>query len=257
VIPYEKKMPLTEELKYFAEYTNGEPIKIADAQNGVEVLEILEKASESLLTGTAALTPNPLILNPSSAPNASPLTPDVHVHESVVIDEGSEIGSGTKIWHFSHILSGSHIGEHCNVGQNVVIGPKVSIGNNCKIQNNVCIYEGVTLEDGVFCGPSMVFTNVYNPRAEIRKMDQLRPILVKKGATIGANATIICGITLGRYCFIGAGAVITKDVPDHALMVGNPGKQIGWVCKCGESLTDDLTCTVCGNKYKKVESGLK
>ena len=250
VIPYEKKMPLTEELKYFVAHTNGDPVKTADAQNGVEVLEILEKATESLLTGTPP--PHPLL----SISHASSFTPNVQVHESAAIDEGCEIGNGTKIWHFSHILSGSSIGKNCNIGQNVVIGPDVTVGNNCKVQNNVSIYKGVTLENGVFCGPSMVFTNVYNPRAEIRKMDEARPTLVKKGATIGANATIICGTTLGKYSFIGAGAVITKDVPDHALVVGNPGKQIGWMCKCGESLTDDLTCTVCGKKYKKNENGL-
>jgi len=241
VIPYEKKMPLTEELKYFAAHTNGDPVKTADAQNGVEVLEVLEKASESLLTPHS----------PPLTPHSSPLTPHATVHESAVIDEGCEIGTGTKIWHFSHVLSGSKIGKNCNIGQNVVIGPDVTIGNNCKVQNNVSIYKGVTLEDGIFCGPSMVFTNVYNPRAEIRKMDEVRPTLVKKGATIGANATIICGVTLGRYSFIGAGAVVTKDIPDHALMVGNPARQIGWICECGERLTDELKCLTCGKSYQK------
>ncbi len=182
---------------------------------------------------------------------------DYFVHESAYIDEGCEIGKGTKIWHFSHILSASGIGENCNIGQNVVIGPDVIIGNQCKIQNNVSIYKGVTLEDGVFCGPSMVFTNIYNPRAEIRKMDQVRPTLVKKGATIGANSTIICGLTLGRYCFIGAGAVVNKNVFDHALIVGNPAKQIGWACECGERLPNDLECLECGKKYEKSEDGLK
>jgi len=167
------------------------------------------------------------------------------------------IGAGTKVWHFTHVLSGSKIGKSCNIGQNVVIGPDVSMGNNCKLQNNVSVYKGVTLEDGVFCGPSMVFTNVYNPRAEIRKMDQARPTLVKRGASIGANATVICGNTLGRYCFIGAGAVVTKNVPDHALVVGNPGKQIGWMCECGERLTDDLDCLTCGKKYQKIDTGLE
>ena len=182
---------------------------------------------------------------------------DYFVHESAYIDEGTTIGRGTKIWHFSHILSGSRIGENCNIGQNVVIGPDVIIGDNCKIQNNVSVYKGVTLEDGVFCGPSMVFTNVYNPRAEIRKMDQARSTLVKKGVTIGANATIVCGVTLGRYSFIGAGAVANRDVPDYALIVGNPGRQIGWICECGERLDDDLKCGECGKKYKKRKSGLK
>lgn len=162
----------------------------------------------------------------------------------------------SKIWRFSHILSGSKIGENCNIGQNVVIGPDVTIGNKCKIQNNVSVYKGVTLEDGVFCGPSMVFTNVYNPRAEIRKIDQARPTLVKKGATIGANATIICGHTIGRYAFIGAGAVVTKDVPDYALMVGNPAKQIGWMCECGERLSNELKCQDCGKVFEKSDKAI-
>ena len=154
------------------------------------------------------------------------------------------------------MLSGSKINENCNIGQNVVIGPDVTIGKNCKIQNNVSVYKGVTLEDGVFCGPSMVFTNIYNPRAEIRKMDQVRPTLVKKGATIGANATIVCGVTLGRYCFIGAGSLVNKNVPDFALVVGNPAKQIGWACNCGERLAENLECTSCGNRFEKKQEGL-
>ena len=174
---------------------------------------------------------------------------DYFVHESAYIDERCEIGKGTKIWHFSHILQNSRIGENCKIGQNVVIGPDVIIGKSCKIQNNVSVYKGVTLEDGIFCGPSMVFTNVYNPRAEIRKMDQVRPTLVKKGATLGANCTIVCGVTIGRYAFIGAGAVIIKDVSDYALIVGNPGKQIGWMCECGVKLDPEFTCSDCGKKY--------
>jgi UDP-2-acetamido-3-amino-2,3-dideoxy-glucuronate N-acetyltransferase len=171
------------------------------------------------------------------------------VHETAILDENVNIGAHTKIWHFSHILAGCRIDRHCNIGQNVVIGPEVTIGRNCKIQNNVSIYKGVTLEDDVFCGPSMVFTNVYNPRSEIAKMDELRPTLVKKGATIGANATIVCGNSIGRYAFVGAGAVITKDIPDHALVVGNPARQIGWVCKCGERLSDRLVCNACHRNY--------
>lgn len=176
------------------------------------------------------------------------------IHETAVADEGVSIGKGTKIWHFSHVLSGSIIGENCNIGQNVVIGPDVAIGNRCKIQNNVSIYKGVTLEDGVFCGPSMVFTNIYNPRAEISKMSQVRPILVKTGATLGANCTIVCGHTIGQYAFIGAGAVVTKDVPDHALMVGNPARQIGWMCECGERLDDEKKCHVCRKSYASLSS---
>lgn len=179
------------------------------------------------------------------------------VHPTAIVDENVTIETGTKIWHFSHILPGSRIGANCNIGQNVVVGPNVTIGNQCKIQNNVSVYKGVTLEDGVFCGPSMVFTNVYNPRAEIRKMDEVRQTLVKKGATIGANATIVCGVTIGRYAFIGAGAVINKNVLDHALVVGNPGKEIGWACECGERLADDLKCLSCEKQYVKGNSGLE
>jgi len=182
---------------------------------------------------------------------------DYFAHESAYIDKGCEIGRGTKIWHFSHVMPGSRIGRNCNIGQNVVIGPDATIGNQCKIQNNVSVFKGVTLEDGVFCGPSMVFTNIYNPRAEIPKMDQVRWTLVKHGATLGANCTIVCGTTIGRYAFIGAGAVVTHNVPDYALMLGNPAKKVGWMCKCGERLTDDLECLVCGNKYEKNEIGLE
>jgi len=177
------------------------------------------------------------------------------VHESAYVDGGVEIGVGTKVWHFSHILSGSRIGKKCNIGQNVVIGPDVTIGNGCKIQNNVSVYKGVTLEDEVFCGPSMVFTNVYNPRGAIRRMGELRPTLVKKGATIGANATIICGITIGNSAFIGTGTVVLTDVPDYALMVGNPAKQKGWMCTCGIQLVfkgNSAKCMACKRKYKKI-----
>ena len=138
-----------------------------------------------------------------------------------------------------------------------MIGPDVKIGSQCKIQNNVSVYKGVTLEDGVFCGPSMVFTNIYNPRAEIRKMDQVRPTLIKHGATLGANCTIVCGTTIGRYAFIGAGAVVTRNIPDHALVVGNPGKPIGWMCQCGERLTEKLECLACDKGYRKGEAGLE
>ncbi|HPP16557.1 MAG TPA: DapH/DapD/GlmU-related protein, partial [Dictyoglomaceae bacterium] len=155
------------------------------------------------------------------------------VHESSYIDEDVKIGEGTKIWHFSHILKGSKIGRNCVLGQNVMVGPNVKIGNNVKIQNNVSVYEKVEIEDDVFCGPSMVFTNVINPRAFIERKHEFRKTLVKKGATIGANATIVCGVTIGEYALVGAGAVVTKDVPPYALVVGVPARQIGWVCKCG------------------------
>ena len=181
---------------------------------------------------------------------------DFFVHESSYIDDEVTIGSGTRIWHFSHIMTGSRIGENCTIGQNVVIGPRVSIGHNCKIQNNVSVFAGVELEDHVFCGPSMVFTNVYNPRCEFPRKNEYRKTLVKKGATLGANCTIVCGITIGSYAFIGAGAVITKDVPGFALMVGNPARQIGWMSRYGGRLilpskgTGFCECQYTGDIYK-------
>lgn len=178
-------------------------------------------------------------------------------HTSACVDEGVSIGSDTKIWHFSHIMKGTTLGANCNIGQNVVIGPDVVVGNGCKIQNNVSVYKGVTLEDDVFCGPSMVFTNVFNPRANIRRMDEARPTLVKRGASLGANSTIVCGISVGSFAFVGAGAVVTRDVPDHALVYGNPAKLRGWVCECGEKLGSDLSCPACGKKYIRAGDGLK
>ena len=157
-------------------------------------------------------------------------------HESAIVDEGATIGEGTKIWHFSHVCSGAVIGNACSLGQNVFVGNQVVIGNNCKIQNNVSVYDNVTLEDDVFCGPSMVFTNVYNPRSAVSRKNEYRDTLVGQGATLGANCTIVCGVTIGRYAFVGAGAVINKDVLDYALMVGVPARQIGWMSEYGEQL---------------------
>lgn len=171
------------------------------------------------------------------------------VHESAYIDDDVELGEGTKIWHFSHILPRTQIGRNVSIGQNVVAGPDVSIGDNCKVQNNVSLYKGVELEQGVFCGPSCVFTNVLNPRAEIERKDEFRPTRVRRGATIGANATIVCGHELGEYCMIGAGAVVTKDVPAYALMVGVPARRIGWVSRVGEILDKTLTCPRTGERY--------
>jgi len=184
---------------------------------------------------------------------------DYFVHESAYVDDGAIIGSGTKIWHFCHVMSGAQIGENCVLGQNVFVGGKAKIGNNVHIQNNVSVYDLVTLEDDVFCGPSMVFTNVINPRSAVRRsIDEYRSTLVKRGATIGANATIVCGNTVGEYAFVGAGSVVTKDVPDYALVYGNATRIVGWMCKCGEKLyfgDDDTTeCQKCKGKYEK--SGL-
>jgi len=175
--------------------------------------------------------------------------PKVRIHESAYVDEPCDIGAGTRIWHFSHILTGVVIGEGCSIGQNVMIGPNVTVGKNCKIQNNVSLYEGVTLEDDVFCGPSCVFTNVYNPRSEIVRKHELRKTLVRSGATVGANATIVCGTTLGRYCFVAAGAVVNKDVPDYALMAGVPARRVGWMSRAGCQLGPDLVCPLDGTRY--------
>ena len=178
----------------------------------------------------------------------------VYVHPSSYADEGCKIGEGTKIWHFCHIMGGAELGEKCSIGQNVFIANGVVLGNNVKIQNNVSIYEGVICEDDVFLGPSMVFTNVINPRSAVIRKDEYKATLVKKGATIGANATILCGVTLGKFAFIGAGAVVTKDVPDYALIVGNPGRQIGWMSSHGNRLNFDkdgfAVCNESGKKYR-------
>jgi len=183
------------------------------------------------------------------------------VHESSYVDENVEIGAGTKIWHFSHVQSGAKIGKNCSLGQNVNIGNNVTIGNNVKIQNNVSVYEGVELHDYVFCGPSMVFTNIINPRSEFpqRGPEYYKKTIINKGASLGANSTIVCGNTIGKYAFIGAGAVVTKDVPDYALVAGNPAKIIGWMCTCGMKLDftidtitqEDSICKKCGGEYIK------
>lgn len=183
------------------------------------------------------------------------------IHESSCVDKDVEIGAGSKIWHFSHILKGSKIGKNCIIGQNVMIGPDAEIGNRCKIQNNVSVYKGVALEDDVFCGPSCVFTNVYTPRAFIERKNEFLPTLVKKGVTIGANATIVCGITMGKYSFVGAGAVVKKNVSDYALVVGVPAKQAGWVCKCGAVLkkfnrSNTAECENCKSIYKRSKTKL-
>jgi UDP-2-acetamido-3-amino-2,3-dideoxy-glucuronate N-acetyltransferase len=174
------------------------------------------------------------------------------IHESSYIDKPCQIGDETKIWHFCHIMGDSKIGQNCNIGQNVVISPNVCLGNNVKIQNNVSVYTGVTCEDDVFLGPSMVFTNVINPRSHINRKEEYKATLIKQGASIGANATIVCGNTIGRYALIGAGTVVIRDVKDYALMVGNPARQIGWVCQCGEKIefnNGNGCCSSCGEEY--------
>ena len=265
-IPQEE--PLRQECRHFLDCITTGAQPITDGHEGLKVLKVLNASQASLNdNGRKINLVSKVDIDLDSNPNslAAPETAfpqycnvqGVFVHPTAIVDDNVSIGRGTKIWHFSHMLSNSNIGENCNIGQNVVIGPDVDIGMGCKIQNNVSVYKGITLQDGVFCGPSMVFTNIYNPRAEIGKMDQVRPTLVKKGATIGANATVVCGVTLGRYCFIGAGAVVNKNIPDFALVVGNPAKQIGWACECGERLADDLECLACGKKFEKTQDRLE
>jgi UDP-2-acetamido-3-amino-2,3-dideoxy-glucuronate N-acetyltransferase len=241
-VPVEAKEPLMEELCHFIECIEKRKPPRTDGEEGLRVLKVLQKAERCLSAPTLSLS------DQSAEKN-------YFVHESSFVDTDVMVESGTKIWHFSHILKGSQIGKNCIIGQNVMIGPNVKIGDRCKIQNNVSIYNGISIEEDVFCGPSCVFTNVYNPRAFIERKDEFLPTLVKRGATIGANATIVCGITVGRFSLVSAGATVKRDVPDYALVVGVPAKQIGWVCKCGVTLKafDDKNsaeCENCGSRYE-------
>ncbi len=245
-VEVEQSEPLKAECSHFIECITSRKAPVTDAREGINVLRILKASQDSLLNNGKKVSLKEMIKKQDS----------FFAHETSFIDDGVVVGAGTKIWHFSHVLKGSKIGRNCSIGQNVVIGPDASIGNGCKIQNNVSVYRGVTLEDNVFCGPSMVFTNVFNPRAHIPRMDEMRPTLVKTGATIGANATIVCGYTIGAYAFIGAGAVVTRGAPDYALMVGNPAKQIGWMCECGNRLDGDLACSHCGKRYERSREGI-
>jgi predicted dehydrogenase/serine acetyltransferase len=247
-IPYAE--PLKIECGHFLDCIEKRKQALTDGAEGLRVLKVLNAAERSLNENGSRIN----LRNNSVSSEQN--TDSYYVHPSSQIDDGVEIGDGTKIWHYSHIISGSGIGKNCSIGQNVVIGPDVSIGNGCKIQNNVSVYKGVTLEDYVFCGPSTVFTNVINPRAEIGRMSEIKPTLVKKGATLGANCTVICGHTIGSYAFIAAGAVVTKDVPDYALMMGSPARQKGWLCRCGNKLNSKYHCLQCGSKYKLNENKL-
>ena len=177
-------------------------------------------------------------------------------HESAYVDEGAVVGAGTRIWHYTHVMPGARVGERCSIGQNVNVGSSAVIGNGVKVQNNVSIYDDVIIEDDVFCGPSCVFTNVINPRSFIERKHEYRKTIVRKGASIGANATIVCGTELGEYCFIGAGSVVTRNVPAHALAYGSPARTHGWVCQCGTKLEENLVCAACGKAYVKVGEGL-
>ena len=257
-VPTDKAEPLRSECDHFLRCIASRERPRTDGREALRVLNVLQRCEDALRAAGADPGRGNASGGPKSAlPQKSTLDDRGYfAHESVFVDPGVTIGSGTSIWHVSHVMKGSRIGKDCRIGQNVVIGPNATIGDGVKIQNNVSVYEGVTLEDHVFCGPSMVFTNVYNPRSEIRRMSELRPTLVRRGASLGANCTIVCGVTIGSYAFIGAGAVVRRDVPDFGLVVGNPGRLAGWVCVCGERLSersdDDLApCAACGRKYRK------
>jgi UDP-2-acetamido-3-amino-2,3-dideoxy-glucuronate N-acetyltransferase len=256
IIPIVMEEPLKSECRHFLECIERNQNPKTDGREGLSVLEVLQASQESLNrngTGVPIAQSSKLKAQRGSF-EREPSTLSYFVHESSYVDGDCDIGDGSRIWHFSHILKGSKIGRDCRIGQNVVIGPNVTVGDGCKIQNNVSVYEGVTLEENVFCGPSMVFTNVFNPRSEIPRMTELKKTMVRKGATIGANATIICGHTIGKYAFVGAGAVVTKDVPDYALMVGNPASVRSYVCECGAKLkfeSELALCGSCGKRYQK------
>lgn len=239
--------PLRLECQHFLDCMASGRVPRTDGHEGLRVLRVLNASQKSLENNSLRV---PLDSGATAAASKH------FVHPTAVVDAGAVVGEGVKIWHFSHVLKGSHIGDKCNIGQNVVVGPNVSVGEGCKIQNNVSVYQGVTLQDDVFCGPSMVFTNIFNPRSHIPRMHEARQTLVKKGATLGANCTIVCGNVIGRYAFVGAGAVVTRDVPDHALVVGNPARRIGWMCTCGEKLGADLSCEACGTAYVEEQHGL-
>jgi UDP-2-acetamido-3-amino-2,3-dideoxy-glucuronate N-acetyltransferase len=239
VVPLPGEEPLRRECEHFLECIRTRQTPRTDGESGVHVLEVLEACEHSLREKGLPVE----ITRPALS---------YYAHSSAVIDEGAEVGEGTKIWHFSHIMPQSRLGKNCNLGQNVVVSPGVIIGDNVKIQNNVSVYTGVELEDDVFCGPSMVFTNVINPRSHVVRKNEYRPTLVRKGATIGANATVVCGSTLGMYSFVAAGAVVTHDVPDYALMMGVPATRVGWICNCGvrlPNLEGEARCLACKRTY--------
>jgi UDP-2-acetamido-3-amino-2,3-dideoxy-glucuronate N-acetyltransferase len=254
VVPIEMVEPLRTECQHFVScIENGKKPK-TDGSEGLLVLQILNASQQSLDQKGRTIKLDRDGNFQLSAPHLTKQQKKVFVHESAYLDEGTDIGEGTYIWHFSHVLKNSKIGTNCRIGQNVVIGPNVAVGEGCKIQNNVSVYEGVTLEDHVFCGPSMVFTNVLNPRSEIPRMEEILPTRVKKGATLGANCTIICGNTIGSYSFVGAGAVVTRDVPDYALVLGSPARIKGWMCECGMRLDfseQTANCHACSLTYEK------
>lgn len=234
--------PLRLECEHFLECIEQGRTPVTDGAEGLRVLRVLNASQRSLDNGGGKVCLG-------AAPRKQGRFDGVFVHETAIVDNDVTIGNGTRIWHFTHVMPGAILGKNVNVGQNVYIGQDVRIGDGCKIQNNVSVYAGVTLEDDVFCGPSMVFTNVFTPRAHVRRMDKLYTTHVGKGATLGANCTIVCGNTIGHHAMVGAGSVVTSDVPDHALVRGNPARFAGWVCECGAKLSEKQLCPECGKKY--------
>jgi predicted dehydrogenase/acetyltransferase-like isoleucine patch superfamily enzyme len=249
----EESEPLRLECQHFLDCIARDERPRTDGAEGLRVLKVLAAAEQAMAERSV------VSLNQTSSKAALQIqsqqpSAKVFVHESAYVDEGSEIGEGTRIWHFSHVYKGSQIGRNCTIGQNVMVGPGVTLGDNCKIQNNVSLYKGVILEDGVFCGPSCVFTNVNTPRAEIERKDEFRQTVLRRGATIGANATIICGVEIGSYSFVAAGAVVTRDVPPFALVAGVPARIAGWTCECGVALKfkrSQAVCATCGKRYNQ------
>jgi UDP-2-acetamido-3-amino-2,3-dideoxy-glucuronate N-acetyltransferase len=252
-VELEKAEPLKQECLHFLDCVAHRRVPLSDGNEGLRVLKVLGDCQRSL--EKRAETGSRAAASGGPGPAAAATAPrDFFAHESAYVDQPCTIGKGTKIWHFSHIMKGATIGANCSIGQNVVVGSAAVVGNGVKIQNNVSIYDAVTIEDAVFCGPSMVFTNVNNPRSEIVRKNEYRPTLVRRGATLGANSTIVCGHTVGRYAFIAAGAVVAGDVPDFALMMGVPAQQRGWMCRCAAAKLDfdsspSATCPACGAKY--------
>ena len=255
VVQVDESEPLRNECLHFIESCEARTKPRTDGTEGLRVLQTLQAAQRSLETGGEAV--KPASMQQSAA--ASAAKPDYFVHPTAIVDAGAKIGAGSKIWHFAHISSGSELGEKCNFGQNTFVASGVLVGRNVKVQNNVSIYTGTTIEDDVFLGPSCVLTNVSNPRSQVNRHSLYEKTLIRRGATIGANATIVCGITLGRYCFIGAGAVVTKDVPDYAMMVGTPARQRGWMSRHGHVLRPDakgaMVCPESGMRYAEESDG--
>ncbi|MBN2579200.1 MAG: Gfo/Idh/MocA family oxidoreductase [Pirellulales bacterium] len=253
-VELEKAEPLKQECRHFLECVESRSTPRSDGREGLRVLKVLDSCQRSMERAK--------IEHADLTAAAAAAQVSYFAHPSAFVDQPCTIGPGTKIWHFSHIMKGARIGERTSIGQNVVVASTAVIGNGVKIQNNVSLYDGVVLEDGVFCGPSMVFTNVINPRSEIVRKDEYKPTLVKQGATLGANCTVVCGHTVGRYAFVAAGAVVTRDVPDFALMAGVPARQIGWICRCAaERLNFDTSgaarCSVCGQVYQLTDNHVK